>query len=119
MVVAGNIILLLGFFLFLVFVLYRADRRIEEITSITLKRLFKFILYAFMFTPTIYHHDPNTIVAPFHLATMTGIMFYDDTYTLTMFIWGEVLPFLMTTTGIYSYLTIKKSRRSKLSSVKA
>jgi hypothetical protein len=50
------------------------------------------LLYAFAFTPTAYHHAPNTIVAPLQLPTILGNLFYPYDYTPGMFIYGVVVP---------------------------
>lgn len=49
-------------------------------------------LFAFALTPTAYHHAPNTIVAPLHLSTICGHLFYGYTYTVTMFVQGVLMP---------------------------
>ena len=46
------------------------------------KTLCRSLLYAVIFTPTAYHHAPNTIVAPFHLSTIAGNIF---SFGLTIF----------------------------------
>lgn len=50
------------------------------------------LLYAIAFTPTAYHHAPNTIVAPLHLSTVCGNVFYSYEYTADMFLSGVVFP---------------------------
>ena len=50
------------------------------------------LLYALAFTPTAYHHAPNTIVAPLHLSTILGNLFYSYAYTLDMFVYGVAVP---------------------------
>jgi hypothetical protein len=68
------------------------DRKIVSWTDVRLQLLTRSLLYALAFTPTVYHHAPNTIVAPLHLSTICGIMFYNYEYTAEMFLYGVALP---------------------------
>jgi hypothetical protein len=70
------------------------DRRIDRILDVRWQLLVRSALYAFAFTPTAYHYAPNTIVAPLHLSTIGGNLFYDHGYTLGMFAYGVALPLL-------------------------
>jgi hypothetical protein len=70
------------------------DRRIARIPDVRWQLLARSALYAFAFTPTAYHYAPNTIVAPLHLSTIGGNLFYGHDYTLSMFTYGVVLPLL-------------------------
>jgi hypothetical protein len=73
----------------LVCIVIALDRRIAR-----RQLLARSLLYAFAFTPTAYHHAPNTIVAPLHLSTIFGNLFYGYDYTAGMFIWGVAAPLL-------------------------
>jgi hypothetical protein len=68
------------------------DRKITRILNIRWQLLARSALYAFAFTPTAYHHAPNTIVAPLHLSTISGNLFYGYEYTASMFVYGILLP---------------------------
>ena len=68
------------------------DRKINRLTNIRWQLIARSFLYAIAFTPTAYHHAPNTIVAPLHLSTICGNLFYGYDYTVGMFVYGVVLP---------------------------
>lgn len=68
------------------------DRMIARLPDVRWQLLARSLLYAVAFTPTAYHHAPNTIVAPLHLSTICGNLFYDYDYTIGMFIYGIALP---------------------------
>jgi hypothetical protein len=68
------------------------DRKIARLRDIRWQLLARSLLYAFAFTPTAYHHAPNTIVAPLHLSTICGNLFYEHDYTLGMFVYGVAVP---------------------------
>jgi hypothetical protein len=68
------------------------DRKIARLTDIRWQLVARSLLYAVAFTPTAYHHAPNTIVAPLHLSTICGHLFYAYDYTHAMFTYGVALP---------------------------
>ena len=68
------------------------DRKIARIADLRWQLLARSLLYAIAFTPTAYHHAPNTIVAPLHLSTICGNLFYGYEYTAGMFLYGVALP---------------------------
>lgn len=68
------------------------DRRLARLSAMRWQLLARSLLYAVAFTPTAYHHAPNTIVAPLHLSTICGNLFYSYEYTLDMFVYGVALP---------------------------
>lgn len=68
------------------------DRRIAKLTDVRWQLIMRSFLYAFAFTPTAYHHAPNTIVAPLHLSTIGGNLFYGHDYTASMFVYGVAMP---------------------------
>jgi hypothetical protein len=68
-----------------------ADRRLDRLKG-PWQLAGRSLLYAVAFTPTAYHHAPNTIVAPLHLSTILGNLFYSYDYTLDMFVYGVVVP---------------------------
>ena len=76
----------------LLFIVAALDRRIARIADVRWQLLARSVLYAFAFTPTAYHHAPNTIVAPLHLSTIGGNLFYPHEYTLSMFVYGVCAP---------------------------
>ena len=76
----------------LVLLVIGLERRIARLSSIRWQLLARSLLYAVAFTPTAYHHTPNTIVAPLHLSTICGNLFYAYEYTTGMFVYGVVLP---------------------------
>jgi hypothetical protein len=78
----------------LVCIVIALDRRIARLGDVRWQLLARSLLYAFAFTPTAYHHAPNTIVAPLHLSTIFGNLFYGYDYTAGMFIWGVAAPLL-------------------------
>lgn len=83
------------------------DRRIIKILDIRWQSLARSALYALAFTPTAYHHAPNTIVAPLHLSTVGGNLFYDHDYTLGMFAYGVALPLLCAWAAILVFLLFR------------
>jgi hypothetical protein len=76
----------------LVWLVVVLDRQIARLTDVRRQVLTRSLLYAVAFTPTAYHHAPNTIVAPLHLSTICGNLFYGYDYTMGMFVNGVVLP---------------------------
>ncbi len=68
------------------------DRRISRMTDVRWQLLARSLLYAVAFTPTAYHYAPNTIVAPLHLSTIGGQLFYNHDYTFGMFSYGVAIP---------------------------
>ena len=78
----------------LVSVVIVMDRRIARFTDLRWRLLLRSLLYAFAFTPTAYHHTPNTIVAPLHLSTICGNLFYSYDYTAGMFVYGVAVPLM-------------------------
>jgi hypothetical protein len=68
------------------------DRKIVRLADMRWQLLVRSLLYAVAFTPTAYHHAPNTIVAPLHLSTICGNLFYSYDYTVGMFMTGVALP---------------------------
>jgi hypothetical protein len=68
------------------------DSKITRLTDIRWQLFARSLLYAVAFTPTAYHHAPNTIVAPLHLSTICGNLFYSYEYTAGMFLYGVALP---------------------------
>lgn len=80
------------------------DRRIAKLIDIRWQLLARSLLYAFAFTPTAYHHAPNTIVAPLHLSTICGNLFYGYDYTVSMFVFGVALPLVCGWTMIIIFL---------------
>lgn len=69
-------------------------------------------LYAVFFTPTAYHHAPNTIIAPFHLSTIGGNLFYAYEYTFSMFTYGVLMPIAIGFFVIFSVLTMQHNFKS-------
>lgn len=69
------------------------------------------ILYALAFTPTAYHHAPNTIVAPLHLSTVCGNLFYTYDYTVGMFAYGVVAPVACSWISLTIYFLFSKAPR--------
>jgi hypothetical protein len=76
----------------LVFIVIVLDRKIAKLADVRWQLLARSALYAFAFTPTAYHHAPNTIVAPLHLSTICGNLFYAYDYTPGMFVYGVAVP---------------------------
>jgi hypothetical protein len=76
----------------LVSVVVVLDRKAASIVDLRWQWLARSALYAFAFTPTAYHHAPNTIVAPLHLSTIGGNLFYAYDYTPSMFLYGVAVP---------------------------
>ena len=68
------------------------DRKIARLADVRRQAVARALLYAMAFTPTAYHHAPNTIVAPLHLSTVCGNLFYTYDYTIGMFVYGVVVP---------------------------
>jgi hypothetical protein len=68
------------------------DRKIARLADARWQALARAFLYAMAFTPTAYHHAPNTIVAPLHLSTVCGNLFYAYEHTIGMFVYGVVVP---------------------------
>ncbi|HUG13178.1 MAG TPA: hypothetical protein VMM36_19330 [Opitutaceae bacterium] len=68
------------------------ERRIARRADARWQLFARSLLYAFAFTPTAYHHAPNTIIAPLHLSTICGNLFYGYDYTAGMFLYGVALP---------------------------
>ncbi len=78
----------------LIFAVVVLDKKIAKILEVRWQLLARSALYAFVFTPTAYHYAPNTIVAPLHLSTIGGNLFYGHDYTWGMFSFGVALPLL-------------------------
>ena len=76
----------------LVWLVVVLDRKIARLADVRWQLLARSLLYAVAFTPTAYHHAPNTIVAPLHLSTICGNLFYGYDYTVGMFMYGVVVP---------------------------
>ena len=76
----------------LFFLLIFLDRKIKRIQHEGWQLFWRSLLFALVLTPTAYHHAPNTIVAPFHLSTICGNLFYNYDYTVSMFVFGVVMP---------------------------
>lgn len=76
----------------LVLLVVLLERRIARMADVRWQLLARSLLYAFAFTPTAYHHAPNTIIAPLHLSTLCGNLFYGYDYTAGMFLYGVALP---------------------------
>ena len=87
------------------------DRKIARLADIRWQLLARSLLYAAAFTPTAYHHAPNTIVAPLHLSTVCGNLFYGYDYTLGMFVYGVVVPVACSWTLIAMALMFRKLPR--------
>ncbi|HEX2100037.1 MAG TPA: hypothetical protein VHF69_05215 [Candidatus Synoicihabitans sp.] len=68
------------------------DKKIARLLDARWQLVARAFLYALAFTPTAYHHAPNTIVAPLHLSTICGNLFYAYDYTVGMFAYGVVVP---------------------------
>ena len=68
------------------------DKKITRLADARWQLLARALLYAMAFTPTAYHHAPNTIVAPLHLSTICGNLFYAYDYTTGMFVYGVIAP---------------------------
>jgi hypothetical protein len=78
----------------LIYLVVVLDRKIARIADVRWQLLARSILYALAFTPTAYHHAPNTIVAPLHLSTIGGNLFYSHEYTMGMFVYGVCAPLI-------------------------
>lgn len=78
----------------LVSVVILLNRKIARMADLRWQVLVRSLLYAVAFTPTAYHHAPNTIIAPLHLSTICGNLFYPYDYTVAMFVYGVALPSL-------------------------
>lgn len=78
--------------LILVFII--TERRLARIRDVRWKLLGRSLLYSLIFTPTIYHHAPNTIIAPLHLSTICGNLFYEYDYTPEMILGGVIIPLM-------------------------
>ena len=68
------------------------DRKVGRLSDLRWQLLARSLLYAVAFTPTAYHYPPNTIVAPLHLSTICGNLFYGYDYTAGMFVYDVVVP---------------------------
>lgn len=68
------------------------EKKIARLTDVRWQPLARATLYSVAFTPTAYHHAPNTIVAPLHLSTICGNLFYAYDYTIGMFVYGVAAP---------------------------
>ena len=88
----------------LVLGLVLAERGLEQVRNPRQTLLWRSMLYAFLLTPTAYHHPPNTIVAPLHLSTIGGHLFYGYEYTLEMFLFGVALPLMVGWAAIVLFL---------------
>lgn len=87
-----KIILILSFLTLAIFVLNKLNRQIDKLSSPRIQISLQSLLYAVIFTPTAYHHAPNTIIGPFHLSTIGGNLFYPYEYTFSMFATGVLAP---------------------------
>jgi hypothetical protein len=76
----------------LVWVVIVVDKKIARSADTRGMLIVRALLYAVAFTPTAYHHAPNTIVAPLHLSTLCGHLFYHYEYTTEMAVYGVALP---------------------------
>jgi hypothetical protein len=76
----------------LVCVVIVLDGKIARLSDVRWQLFARSLLYALAFTPTAYHHAPNTIVAPLHLSTICGNLFYAYDYTVSMFVYGVAAP---------------------------
>lgn len=112
MEILTKILLVLCFITLLVIALRKADELIGKIVSPRKQRLLRSLLYAVTFTPTAYHHAPNTIVAPLHLPTICGNLFYGYEYTASMFAYGVVIPITFGFLAIWSILALKDRKRN-------
>ena len=84
-----------------------------------IKTLLQSLLYAIVFTPTAYHHAPNTIIAPLHLSTICGNLFYGYEYTMSMFIHGVVIPILCGWAAIGLFLSLRQKIRPQTKQLKS
>ena len=91
----------------LVLVFIIAERRLVQVRDDRWKLLGRSLLYALVFTPTAYHHAPNTIVAPLHLSTICGNLFYEYNYTPDMFLSGVLIPVMCGWVVIAIFLLFK------------
>lgn len=98
----------------LISVLAKADKKIGKIDTKQWQRFWRSLLYAFVFTPTIYHHAPNTIIAPLHLPTVCGNLFYGYEYTFPMFAYGVILPVLCGWAGIFLFMIFREKRHNSM-----
>ncbi len=106
-----KVTLVFGFLTLTVFAAGNLDRRIEKIENLELGRVLRSMLYAFVFVPTFYHHSPNTIIGPFQLPALCGNLFYDYEYTIGMFSYGVLLPFVLGSIVIWAALEIRFLRQ--------
>lgn len=107
MEILTKIILILCVVTLLVTTLRKADKLIERISSQKNKILLRSLLYAVVCTPTAYHHAPNTIIAPLHLPTICGNLFYGYEYTFTMLAYGVLAPVTFGFLAIWITLTFR------------
>jgi len=91
----------------LIFAVVVLEKKVGKILDGRWQLLARSALYAFAFTPTAYHYAPNTIVAPLHLSTIGGNLFYDHDYTWGMFAYGVALPLLCGWAAILVFLLFK------------
>lgn len=103
-------ILILGYATTLILFLFKLDKLINNIASMKTQILLHSLLYAVVFTPTAYHHAPNTIIAPLHLSTIGGNLFYAYEYTFSMFAYGVLLPTSFGFALIWTVLTALSNR---------
>lgn len=108
-----NILLILSFLSLMIIAFIKAEKTIEKISSPQKQRLLRALLYAVVFTPTIYHHAPNTIILPFHLSTISGNLFYGYDYTVSMFASGVLAPVTFGFLIIWTILSIKDHKKSQ------
>ena len=94
----------------LVLCLWKIEARLQSMPRSVSRSFLRSLLFAILLTPTAYHHAPNTIVAPLHLSTMAGSLFYQYDYTLSMFVNGVLLPILLGWGGIFLIITIREMR---------
>jgi len=107
-----KILLAISIAVLLIFVWAKANKKIEKIETRQWQHFWRSFLYAFVFTPTIYHHAPNTVIAPLHLPTICGNLFYGYEYTFSMFAYGVIVPILCGWTGIFLFMISRDNSRN-------
>jgi len=89
------------------------DQKIDRLTDLRWRLLARSLVYAVAFTPTAYHYAPNTIIAPLHLSTLGGNLFYGHDYTFGMFAYGVAIPLACGWALITIVLLFRQLRRSE------
>lgn len=115
MEILTKIIIILCFVTLLVTTLRKANGLVGRITSQRRQILLRSLLYAVVFTPTAYHHAPNTIIAPLHLPTICGNLFYGYEYTFTMLAYGVLAPVTFGFLAIWITLTFRNQYKNSKS----